>query len=220
MNNSNSGRRKKHGNRLVRSGRNSAIIRFLLFLSDWIYRKIGGSMTALVFTGYEKCEGYYKRSFFYGMFQGYEPGVIKNIAGAIKKKIIVSAEGSALVNGVKGGIDNLLALKIHTVGSFVISFGFYSAIMYLLKVFILNMRGTSSLDLAAGLSLMVFGGLLLFSKQSVFHALHGSRICNALFFRFLGFSERRSDKAFAERVEKAGNSAISNLLFCARAKPT
>ena len=203
---------KNGSNNKKRFFKNSAIIRFMLFLSDWIYRKIGGSITALIFTGYEECEGYYKKSFFYSLFQGYEPGVIKNIMRTIKKKIIVTSENSAFINGVRNCADNLLALKIYTIGAFLVSFGFYSAVMYYLKIFILGMPETLALDLIASVSLIVFGGILCFGKQSLYQAVHGSRICNALLFRFLGFSEKR-DKDFTERLEKPVNGKSRNIIF-------
>ena len=195
--------------RIVKSS--GVIISFLMLLSDWVYRKISGSIAALVFTGYEKCEGYYRSSFFYRVFQGYEPGVIKNIVRRARKAIIIGCENSLLISGVKNCADNLLALRLHTIGAFFISFGFYSAIMYLLKIYVLDMRETLAIDLIAGVSLAACGGVLAFSKQSLYQAVRGSSICNALLFRFFGFSEKRG-KDFAELTERNANSRPRNII--------
>jgi O-antigen ligase len=77
--------------------------------------------------------------------------------------------------------------------------------MYLLKISILNKPETLAMDLIASIALAVFGGLLIISKQSLYCALHGSRICNALLFRILGFSEKR-DKSFIELLDKDKNN--------------
>lgn len=192
--------------------KNSAIIKFLLFLSDWVYSQIGKSLTAFIFTGYEKCEEHYKKSFFYRTFQGYEKGVVKNIVRTVKKKIVTGIESSAIINGIINCADNLLAVKAYTAGAFLISFGFYSSIMYFLKIFILGKPETLAVDLITGVSLMVFGGLMVFSRQSLYDITRGSRICGFVFFRLLGFSEKRG-KAFAERLEKPVNAKNRNILF-------
>ena len=191
--------------------KNSAIINFLLFLSDWIYRQIGKSAAAFIFTGYEKCEEVYKNSFFYRLFQGYEPGIIKNIIRSAKKSVIITSENSAVINGVKKCVDYLFAVKLHTIGTLLISFGFYSAIMYLLKIFILGRPETLALDAIAAVSLTVCGGLLALSKQSLYHAVYGSKICNIVFFRFLGFSVKY-EKDFTELLEKNVSSKSKNIV--------
>ncbi|MCL2099000.1 MAG: O-antigen ligase family protein [Oscillospiraceae bacterium] len=198
----------KKRNRFIK---NSAVISFLLFLSNWIYKKINGSIAAAVFTGYEKCEKYYKKSFFYNIFQGYEPGPVKNTLQKAKKSIITACENSAVINGVKNSIDGLLAVKLYNLGALLISFGFYSAIMYLLKIFVLNKPETLAIDMIAAVSLTAAGILMTLSKQSLYHAVHGSAICSALFFGFFGFAEKR-DKTFIELLERTNNTKGRNII--------
>ena len=212
MNESNVNNKSKHKRNLRGFLKSSIIIRFLFFIADWVYRKIERSLTAFVFTGYEKCEAYYKRSLFHSIFQGYERGILKNIVRNTKKRIIISTENSAIINGIKGCADNFLAMRINTIGAFLVSFGFYSSLMYLLKIFVLDMSETLAIDLIAGVSLIVFGGILCFGKQSVYNVIYGSKICNVVLFRTLGFSPKR-DKTFGEQISELVNLKKRNIIF-------
>ena len=169
----------------------SKILNFLFFIADWIYRKIGVSIAALIFTGYETFQKYYERSLFYRLFQGYEPSPIKNPVRKIKKSIITRCENSIVINAVKKFAENILSANLSTIGSFFISLGFYSSLMYLLKVYILKKPETMMIDLIIGAVLAAFSVLLIiFGRQSLYEAIYGSYVCNAIFFRFLGFPEK------------------------------
>ncbi|MCL1859850.1 MAG: O-antigen ligase family protein [Oscillospiraceae bacterium] len=179
----------------------SKILDFLFFIADWIYRKIGVSLAALIFTGYETCQKYYERSLFYRLFQGYKPSPVKNPVRKIKKSIITKCENSILITGIKNFADNILSAGLNTLGVFFISVGFYSSLVYLLKVYILKNPDTMMIDLIAGLALTAFSVLLIiFGRQSLYESLYGSSICNFIIFRFLGFPER---------IEKQGRQAES-----------
>jgi len=182
----------------------SKILNFLFFIADWLYQKIGVSIAAFIFTGYEACQKYYEKSLFYKMFQGYEPSPVKNRVRKIKKWIILKCENGIVINKIKRFANGILSVKLNTIGVFFVSLGFYSALMYLLKVFILGRPETLMIDLIVGTALTGISVLLiLFGKQSLYDAIYGSYICNALLFKFLGFPERkdRNNKSI-EMIEK------------------
>ncbi|MCL2773168.1 MAG: O-antigen ligase family protein [Oscillospiraceae bacterium] len=191
--------------------KNSRILSFLLFIADWIYKKIGVSIAAFIFTGYENCEKIYEKSFFYKIFQGYEPSAVKNSVKKIKRFIVVRCEKSVVINFIKNFADNILAANLFTIGMFFMSFGFYSSVMYLLKIFILNKPETKLIDLIGGVVLIVFSVLLCLNKKtSLYDALYGSIICNALFFKFLRFPEKR-EKSFEDLIEKNTNTSMKDI---------
>ena len=176
--------------------KNSAILRFLFFAADRLYKKIGVSFAAFIFTSHEACQKYYEKSMFYNIFQGYGPGMIKNAAKNTKKSFILKCENSVLVNSVKKFADGVLSANLSTIGAFFAAFGFYSSLMYLLKVFILGKPETMLIDLIAGAALTAAAVLMLAAKKySFYEAIRGSVICDALFFKFLGFPEKQSRTA-------------------------
>ena len=187
----------------------SRILNFLFFIADWLYKKIGVSMAAFIFTGYEACCKYYEKSFFYRLFQGYGPGPVKNLVRKIKKRVILKCENGVVINRVKKTVNCILSVNLGTVGVFFISLGVYSSLMYLLKIFILKMPETLMIDLIVGCALTVFSVLLIiFGRQlSLYDAFYGSIILNAILFKFLGFPERR-EKTIKD-PENTGNININ-----------
>jgi len=183
------GDNKRKKNNIIK---NSGILGFLFFVADWLYRKIGASIAAFLFTGYETCQKYYEKSMIYRLFQGYEPSIIKNPAGKFKKSIITKCETSPVINGIKKFADGILSASLSTIGTFFLSFGFYSALMYLLKIYILKKTDIMLLDLIAGIVLTVASILLIiFGKNSLYNAIYNSFICNLILFKFLGFPEKQ-----------------------------
>lgn len=171
--------------------KNSKILNFLFFIADWLYQKIGVSFAAFIFTGYENSRRYYEKSVFYRTFQGYEPSPLKTPVRKIKKSIIVKCENGVVIHRVKQTVEKILSANLSTIGIFFISLGFYSSIMYLIKVYVLKDPATMLLDLIVGIGLTAFSALLIiFGKQSLYESLYGSFICNALIFKFLRFPEK------------------------------
>jgi hypothetical protein len=84
--------------------------------------------------------------------------------------------------------------------------------MYLLKVFILNKPETMMIDLIAGMLLAAVSVLLIMlgKRQSLYEALRGSIISNILFFKFLGFPERKSAGGAGYNQRK-----VNIICFCA-----
>lgn len=187
----------------------SGILSFLFFIADWLYKKIGVSASAFIFTGYEACGKYYEQSFFYRLFQGYEPNFIKNSIKKLKRFIILRCENSFTVNLIKSFADNILAANLTLIGMFFMSFGLYSAIMYFLKIYVFGKPETMLIDLIAGGILIVASILMCLKKQTLYDAVYSSIICNRLFFKFLGFPEKR-EKAFEDLIEKNMRASLKN----------
>ena len=183
--------------------KSSAILNFLFYIADTMYKKIGLSAAAFVFTGYEVCERYYEKSFFYKTFQGYEPGIIKNSVRKLKKFIVLRCENSIIINLIKSFVDNILAMNLTTLGMFFMSFGLYSSIMYFLKIYVLDKDDVMLIDLIAGVILIVCAALLCMNlkKQTLYDAIYCSFICNKLIFGFLGFPEKR-EKIFEDLMHR------------------
>ncbi|MCL2158380.1 MAG: O-antigen ligase family protein [Oscillospiraceae bacterium] len=182
----------KKKNNAFKSGK---ILKFLFFVADWLYRKIKTSLAGLIFTGYEGSNKYYESSLLYSLFQGYEPSPVKSLVRKTKKSIIVKCENGKAVNWAKKTADKILSAKLKSFGIFFVSLGFYSSLVYLLKVFIFKDPETMLADLIVGGALMAFSALLLiFGKQSLYEAVCGSFFGNALFLKFLGFAARPKSK--------------------------
>jgi len=176
----------------------SIILKFLFFVADWMHRKIGAGFAAFMFTGYENSMKRYEKSFFYKTFQGYEPSRVKIPVRKLKKSIIGKCERSVAIRGIKKAVDRILSANLGTVGMFFASLGFYSSLMYLIKVYVQKDPGTMLIDLIAGIALTAFSALLvIFGKQSLYDSLYGSFICNALFFKFLRFPEKSESPKIA-----------------------
>ena len=192
--------------------KNSRILKFLFFVADWLYKKIGVSLAALVFTGYEAAQKYYERSFFYRLFQGYEPSPVKTPVRKLKKAIMVKCENGVVIRGVKETADRILSADLRTIGVFFIALGFYSSLMYLVRVYVFMDPSTMLLDLFVGIGLVVISALfIVFGKGSLYGFLHGSFLCNALFFRFLRFPER-SERGGDIQKEAVRNPKVKSIV--------
>ena len=190
--------------------KSSRILNFLFYTADWLYKKIGVSFAAFIFTGYEACQKYYEKSLFYRIFQGYEQNAVKNIFKKIKKALIIKCEDSVIINGINNFAGNIMSARLSTIGVFFAAFGIYCSLMYLLKIFILEKPETMLIDLIIGGILTFFSILMAaFGKQSLYEAVSGSVICRAVIFNFLGFPEKRRPRS--EYNQKKVNTAC----FCA-----
>ena len=194
--------------------KNSKILNFLFFAADWLHRKIGASLAAFLFTGYENARKHYERSFFYRTFQGYEPGPVKTPVREIKKSIIIKCENGVAIRGIKKTADRILSANLRVIGIFFMSLGFYASLMHLIKVYVLRDPETMLIDLIAGLALMAFSALLImFGRQSLYESLYGSFICNALFFKFLGFPEKNENRGSPPKKAEASPKKTNIICF-------
>lgn len=171
----------------------SAILRFIFFLADSLYRNIGSSIVAFILTNYEKCQAYYANSAFYSIFQGNKDNKFKNFIKKLKKSIIIRCETSKIINSVMGLTDKILFTNLRSIGILISSFGFYSTIIYLLKTLIVNQAEITATGVFIGPAIIITSIPLMFSKQSLYSALKNSIIINAVVFKFLGFAEKQNN---------------------------
>jgi len=171
----------------------SVILRFIFFIADALYKNIGGSISALILTSYEKCQKYYENSLFYNIFQGVKDNKLKKIIKKIKKNIIIKCENSKIINSVIRLTDKILITNLRSVAILFLAFGFYSTIIYLLKALILNQIEMTVTGIFIGVAVIAVSIPMLFSKQRLYDALKNSVIINAVVFELLGFAEKFFD---------------------------
>ena len=172
---------------------NSIILRFIFFLSNVLYKNIGSSISAFILTGYEKYQAYYTRSLFYNIFCGGKDGRFGKSMQKVKKNIIIKCENGKIINFILNLADKILTVGLRSVGMLILSFGFYSTIIYLLKTLILNQFEITASGVFVGIAIVIISIPLIFSKQRLYDALKNSVIMNAVIFRFMGFAEKSFD---------------------------
>ena len=185
----------------------SVILRFIFFLADALYRNIGKSISAFIFTSYEKCQAYYVNSLFYSVFQGDKDNKFKRFTKKLKKGIIVKCERSKIINFSTNLTAKILTASLRSIGMLMLSFGFYSSIIYLLKTLVLNQTELSVQSGFIGPAIIIISVPLMFGKHSLYDALRNSVVIDTIVFRFLGFAEKSFDRVNSDANPKKINIA-------------
>lgn len=162
--------------------RQSLIVSALSRLTDIIYFCASGSVAGGIMTSYDRCNEAVSKSLTAAAYGKLAPG--DRIIRPLKRACIKSFENSRLLRWAKAKISGLLGCSMRYFGTFLLSFGLYSASIFAIKYY---MNGYADVaDIIIGLAAAAFAVPLLMSTITLSEVICGSLILRGLLFGVIG----------------------------------
>lgn len=168
--------------------RDSYIVRFFRFLTQFVYEALGAGVIGRFFTAYHTSDALFRRSRTGRLFEKIERGGGRAYC-LIRRNIALAIDQSLLRRGVWHLVGALLLTSLRTLGVFFLTAGTYSIIVYGLFSFVWQTDIVGAIQFYAGCAAALLGILLLFFDQSVGFVLRKSLLFNKLLVPLFGFSE-------------------------------
>ncbi|MBQ9098564.1 MAG: hypothetical protein IJY50_03950 [Clostridia bacterium] len=168
--------------------RDSYIVRFFAFLTDFIYNMLSAGFLGRVFTAYATSDRVFRSSQAGRLGRTTEHGGGK-MHRALRRHIALAMNQSCLINGVSALIKGLCRCSMRTLGLFFMTAGFYSSLVYWLLTVIWDLGGVQIISLFGGAAALILGVLLLFSEESLGYVLSKGIFFNKILVGVFGVSD-------------------------------
>lgn len=176
----------------MRSGRfrarDSYIVRFFTFLTNFVYHMISAGFIGRVFTSYTKVDRVFRASRVGRLSTATERSGGR-LHRAIRRNIAIAMNQSMISGGVKALFRLLCQCSLRTFGLFFVTSGSYSAIMYWLFSVIWQNGRVEVLNLFSGIAALILGIMLLFSDASLGYALSKGLFFQKILIEVFGVSD-------------------------------
>ena len=176
----------------MRSGRSRArdsyIVRFFTFLTNFVYHMISAGFIGRVFTSYTKVDRVFRASRVGRLSTATERSGGR-LHRAIRRNIAIAMNQSMISGGVKALFRLLCQCSLRTFGLFFVTSGSYSAIMYWLFSVIWQNGRVEVLNLFSGIAALILGIMLLFSDASLGYALSKGLFFQKILIEVFGVSD-------------------------------
>lgn len=182
----------------------SLILSGLDRLSLWVYKRLTAGVFGKIFTGYDKTEQAF-RSSFTGNLLGRSASPDRR-RGEKRRRIVKMIENSFAVRSAKNINARLRCYSLRVYAMFLMSFGIYTALMYLIKAFAMRVSDISEDYVFVSFVCAVIAIALFTSGKTLGKAACESKMMSFLLFRVLG--QRREDFEKAEYGEGKKNIAF------------
>lgn len=159
-----------------KQAQNSYIVRFFIFLTQFVYHAISVGLLGRIFTAYTATDQRFRTSFVGHLVHARERRSGK-LYRTFRRNIALAMDQSLIARGMLSLLRKLCRCSLRTLGLFLVTAGSYSALMYWLFSVIWNSNAVGVLNLYCGIIMLILGFLLLFSDVSLGYALQ-----NGLFF--------------------------------------
>jgi len=176
----------------------SLIVFLLDKLSDAVYNALINGFFGYIFTAYSNELSAYENGFVTSYFKG--GSKTRYYFRKLREYISRDFETSFILFKVRKGVCGLADIPIRTYGSFFLSFGVYTILVYFIKT-LLPVLGEPDFDqLFIGVAICVITLPLHFSRHSLAGAVKSSSMTKAVFVDGFGYR----DEAFEKKNPKAG----------------
>lgn len=173
---------KKRRSRLLALFGSSLILCGLSRLADWVYRMMARSLAGGFFTGYDRAEEKAEEGFFAWIGRKLD-GVAQRLR-PIRLGIMRGFEQSCVLQWIRARLCGLLGKRMRLYGTFFLSFGLYSMLMYGVRYFLKASPGRFELYTGAVTALLALP--MLFSGESLARTVLSGRILSWLLFSVIG----------------------------------
>ncbi len=136
----------------------------------------------------------------------------KGVFRRFKRMISRQFENSLLINTISSLSQWLLAIPLKIYGMFFASFGIYTVVVYLLKVYALLTENAAARDLIVGIVVASVSVPMLFSSRCLAEALGTSRMLRPLLVRVFGIPSVAFEKETVD-VRYHSVSVVAGLAF-------
>lgn len=170
------------------STRDSYIVRFFTFLTNFIYHTLSAGFLGRAFTSYTTLDRAF-RSSRVGRLSNTAERNTGRLHRAIRRNIAIAMNQSIISRGVKALFSLLCQCSLRTFGLFFVTSGAYSAIMYWLFSVIWQNGRVEVFNLFSGIAALILGIMLLFSDASLGHALSKGLFFEKMLVAVFGVSD-------------------------------
>lgn len=185
----------------------SLIVYWLDKLSDAVYNALINGFFGYIFTAYSDELSACRNGFIASYFKC--GSKTRRYFRRIREYMSESFETSFILRKLRKGVCGLADVPVKTYGSFFLSFGIYTVLVYFLKMLI-PILGEAELDyLLIGLGICIITLPMHFSKYTLAQAVKGSRITRAIFVDCFGYR----DEAFEIKNKSIGRRSGPSVLF-------
>ncbi len=174
--------------------KSSAIISFLLFISDWVYNKLEHGFYGRIATSYDSENKATANSFICRLLKKLKWG--ERVSRPFKMTIARGFEESFILSKISHFINTVLysAQKVH--GVFFFSFGLYVEIVFFIKAALIkaSFSEVSFMPVLIGAVLMIMSLPLIFSTQTLAQGIVESKISSFIVFNIIGANRESFEK--------------------------
>ena len=180
----------------------SAILCALDRFSSFLYRQISESVLGRLFTSYEKEERTYENGLFSSFFRRKKKSrLLKGARYGVSR----SFENSSFLGFLSKCTDYFLGCRLKVYGLFTLSFGIYTALIYIFKKYAFYLENSSVDHFYFGVGAIVVSLLLIPSSRTLSDALSSSRIMRYILSDTLGI---RMENIVGKKAKKGGSGPI------------
>ena len=144
--------------------RDSYIVRFFIFLTNFVYQALGAGLVGRIFTSYESSDRLFRTSLAGRLAHAAETGGGK-LHRTVRRQVALAMNESLLNRGLSGLLRRLCRYSLRTFGTFLVTAGIYSAVMYWLVAVVWQSNTVDIFHLFSGAAMLVLGIILLEHKN-------------------------------------------------------
>ncbi len=179
-------------------------------LSDVIYNALINGFFGYIFTVYDSELDAYKNGYIVSYFKG--GSKTRKFLRAVREYLSRNFETSFILKKIRRSVLKLAFVPLKTYGSFFLSFGIYTLLVYFINT-LLPITGTSDIDyLYVGVGICVIALPMYFSALSLADAVRKGRITSAIFVDAFGYRDEAFENTNAKKRNRSGVAVLFGIV--------
>lgn len=188
----------------------SLILGALQRFSNWIYRKIDGSLIGGFFTSYKTENAKAKSSAAHDIYKRVK--LSDKVFTPVKRMIARATENSAILSFFKNILDSLTSSSMKSYGIFIFSSALYSAIVYIFRVFYFGSVEVKASHIITLIVMLIASVLMIASRQTLASSLLSSPTASFVLLNVVGI-RREALEGRAPKRDRFDIPFIAGLIF-------
>lgn len=188
----------------------SSVFNGLLRLTDWIYRKATCGFIGRIFSSYTGIDRAFKRSLTVSVLGGSSKFASK--MRRLKFAVAEQFEESRLMHAWRRFISFLERCKLKFYGSFILTFGIYTGMVFFFKKYVLNDLSASPSYVAFAIVMTLASIPLILSKRTLLGGVVTSRFGHFLAVKTFGIPIEKFDRSVARHGDSYNIAIILGVL--------
>ena len=179
-------------------------------LSDVVYNALINGFFGYIFTAYNSELSAYQNGYVISYFKGGSKS--RKILRTIREFLSRSFETSFILKSFRKAILSLAFVSLKTYGSFFLSFGIYTILVYFINT-LLPITGAADMDsLYVGVCVCIVALPMYVSSSSLSDAVRRGRITSALFVDAFGYREEVFEQRQGKKRHKTGGAVLLGII--------
>lgn len=172
--------------KLRRAVKNSLILSSLNRFSALVYKKLSAGFFGRVFSSYEKTQAMAETCLLARFAKRAPSAIAHKAVRPMKRALARSFEESRILGMAASALNHLRLCSLRVYGTFFLSFGLYTLLVFLIKRYAILSGSPSLVHLLTGGTLVLMSLPLLFSHRPLADGIMSSTLLRAFLFSFAG----------------------------------